>query len=152
MRVIVQQPVLTLDAYSAGDAVGGLLTFDFDYGSAPVLLKRAEILDDNSSPAEAALMLELFTDPNMAGVDATTFSISQADYLAGKYIGPITFPTYIDTVAGDNPEAQISIQDSLDQVIPLINGKIYGQLVCVATPTFDAADELLVGLHGTKFV
>lgn len=147
-RIVTQQPTLDTSAYAAGDACGGLLTFNLgrDGTDKTVLLRKAELLDDAATPDEAEVVLHLFTESSVAGTDQAAFSVSQDEYLAGYYLGSITFTTYAATVVGDNSGAKICIQDDLNMLIPLNGGKVYGQLSCTGTPTF-AADQLIVALH-----
>ena len=154
MKIISQSPVLDTSAYSAGDACGGLLTFDVGRGSGidTTLLKRAELLDDDASPDSAALDLHLFADASLVGVDQATFAVSQANYLAGKYLGKISFASasYGATPVGTNAAATLCVVDDVNRLLPLWNGRVYGQLVATATPTF-AASQLKVLLHFAEY-
>lgn len=154
MKIVYQTPTLDTDAYTAGDACGGLLTFDLGraFSTDTVLLQRAELLDDAASPDSADVDLHLFTDPAMAVADDAAFTVSQADYLAGKYLGKINFATadYAATAVGTNASAVLAVKDELARLIPLTNGKVYGQLVCNATPTF-AATQLHTLLHFAEY-
>jgi hypothetical protein len=151
MIIVGQTPTLDTNAYSAGDACGGLLTFDLGkVGARTVLLKRAELLDDASSPDSADMDLHLFTDATMVVADDAAFTVSAANFLAGKYLGKINFATYAATVVGTEANAVLAIQNNIDRLIPLQQGKVYGQLVCTATPTFAAA-QLTVLLHFAEY-
>lgn len=154
MKILGLKPTLDTNAYGAGDAVGGLLTFDFGRtGLHTIVLKKAEILDDLASPDSADLVLHLFTDPAMAKTDNAAFTVSNADVLAGKYIGSVTFAAadYAATALGDQANAVLAVKDSLNMLIPLTNGgKIYGQLQAVGTPTF-AATQLVVRGHFAEY-
>ena len=143
MKVISVQPTITAGAYSAGDAVGGVMTFTCP-GSNTVLLKDLYLLDDDSSPDEADLDLYIFTDSDIAVADNAAFTISQAEFLAGSFIGRVNFSTYIATPIGG--EANATICEKIDQniLIPVSNGKFYGQLIANGTPTFNAIDQLVL--------
>jgi hypothetical protein len=150
MKIIAATPVLDTNIFAAGDALGGLLTFDLGRGSniKTTMLKRAELLDDHASPVSADIDLHLFTDPAFVGTEQAAYSLTKAQYKSGNYLGPINFVTYAATVAGTNAGALVAIRDALDRILPVgPKGKIYGQLVVRAgTPTFAAA-QLDVLLH-----
>lgn len=152
MLVLSQNPTIDIDAYTAGDAVGGLLTFDLGgYGARTINLHRAEILEDAASPVEGELELHLFTDSDIAVADDAAFSLTNTEYASGKYLGHITFSSYVATRAGGNAGAKVSIQDGLNRLLPLLKGKIYGQLVCTGTPNYNADDDLTVLMHFAEY-
>ena len=152
MKIISQTPTLDTSIYAAGDACGGLLTFDLGLGFKTALIKKAELLDDVVSPDSADMELHLFTDPTMVVADQAAFAVSRANYIAGKYVGKISFASadYAATPIGTNAGAVLNIQDDLNMLVPLTSGKIYGQLVCTATPTF-AATQLFPTLHFAEY-
>lgn len=151
MKILSATPTLDTNAYSAGDAAGGMLTFDFGRtGFNTVLLKRAELLDDAAAPDSADMSLHLFTDPTLAVADQAAFSVTQDEYNDGMYLGAIDFTSYAATPAGTNAAAVVAIRDAIDRLLPVTNGKIYGQLVCNGTPTF-AATQLHVLLHFAEY-
>ena len=137
-------PALTLNAYTAADNVGGLLTFTVSSASEGstggkikgLVVQDAAVQDEeyflhlyNASPAAAAI-----TDADACVQVAAdiakklvTFHIAAADYL---------------TSAGDSIA-------SYEKDTPIVfDGKaIYGVLECVATPDYVAADDLTVTLY-----
>lgn len=147
MKIVAQQPTLDTSAYAAGDCVGGLLTFDLGkVGARTVHIANAYILDDNSSPDSADLDLHLFAVSSMVGTDQSPFVVTQANFLAGNWLGKINFPTanYAATPIGTNAAALLATV-AANLRVPLRNGKLYGQLVATATPTF-AASQLIIAL------
>lgn len=150
MKFAVQEPTLTTSPYTAGDGCGGLMTFDFgSRGSRTMSIDRAEILDTGATPDEAEMNLHLFTDPDFVVADADAFAISKSEWKQSEkvYVGKINFATYAD---GPVSGSKVATVTNVDMRIPLINGKIYGQLECVGTPTFEA-DQLAVKLHGEEY-
>lgn len=151
MLSVVVQPTITAGAYAAGDAVGGVLTFDcsgLDGARAKTgVIKEAFILDDDAAPDSAALTLHLFTDSAMAVADNAAFSVSNTDLLAGKYLGSITLgASYAATRLGSEANALLANTTGLETFVKLDTDlKFYGQLVTEATPTFNATDQLIVG-------
>jgi hypothetical protein len=146
MKLISQTPTITAGAYSAGDAVGGLLTFDLKFPSIKTaLIRRVEIMDDSPTPNDANLHLHLFTDPTIAVADNAALTIPKTAWLNGQYFGYIDFAAnaWVSTIIQADAAAEINIVTP-NLLVPPANGKIYGQLQAVATPTFDATDDLTV--------
>lgn len=149
MKIVGQTPTIDTAIYASRDAVGGLLTFDLGagYGCKEVKLKRVDLLDDAGTPASADINLNLFTDSTMAKVDQAAFTVTRADFVAGKYLGSVNLATYVATDVGTNAAALMAIQNNLDRIVPLQHGKLYGQLSLNAgTPTFSAASQLSIVL------
>lgn len=149
-KLITAQPTLDTDAYTAGDCLGGLLTFATPWtaGKRTLLLKDAFILDDAATPDEADVTLFLFADSDLAGTDDAAFAISQNQFTGGDLLIPdgINFTSYSDTPIGTNAGAKLAIKTGLDRLIQTDGkGNVYGQLVANGTPTF-AADQLIIAL------
>lgn len=145
-RIITQTPTVDTDAYTAGDAVGGLLTFNIGATRTSEAILQAELLDNNGTPVEAAMSLYLFTDPSMVIADDDPFTITLADYQLGKVLSKIDFVDYEDFPVGGATKKR-SLQADLKNIVFPTGGLIYGQLVCDGTPTFAGANSLTVALH-----
>jgi hypothetical protein len=150
MKVIAQTPTITAGAYAAGDAIGGLLTFDIGDGSSikTALLKYLTLVDNAASPVSADVDLHLFTDSTMAVADNAPLTFSTANVAAGKYLGKINF------VAADyalvemaTSGAKACTYNTVDRLLPVTNGKIYGQLQANATPTYGSTTQLILVTH-----
>ena len=137
-------PVITLDAYTAADNVGSLMTFAVSSATGGptgatikgLVVQDAAIQDEeyflhlfNASPAAAArtdadACVQVAAD---LVLKLATFHIEAADYL---------------TSAGDSIA-------SYEKDTPIVfDGKnIYGVLECVATPDYVAVDDLTVTLY-----
>lgn len=140
-------PTIDGAAHTSGDAMGGMMTFDLgSRGSKTFVLEGVEILDDASSPDSANLTLHLFTDPDMAKTDNAAFTVSQADYAAGKLLASIDMSSYAATPVGTNTAAVLAATHGLNRFITTLSGKIYGQLVDNGGYTI-ADGQLVVGLH-----
>lgn len=138
---ISQTPTVTAaGAYTAKDAVGGLLTFanaaDVNYGSGTI---KAVVLIDNDSES-AAMQLHLFDRTFTASTDNAIFSPSDADLL--NYIGSILVTTY--TALEDNATATVQT----DLHFNLVSGgtSLFGQLATTGTPTYTATSDITVKL------
>jgi len=139
-------PTITAGAYSAGDAIGGLLEFE---NAASVYVQsgiiRNVIITDRAKQA-AVMNLWLFNRTFTATVDNAAFTPSDADL--DNCIGVVNivaanwFPAALSSVAVasyQNPNFWFKLQDPGD-------ASLYGQLVAVGTPTYVATDDLSVTL------
>jgi hypothetical protein len=137
---IVQQPTVTAGAYSAGDAVGGLLTFA---NAARVsggggVIKSVTIIDDAGQDAE--LELWLFDRTFTAMADNAAWAPSEADL--ENLVGVIsTADSARGWMAAGTPSViTIDVATRFD-----LNGtSLFGQLVTRGTPTFAATDDVTV--------
>lgn len=152
MKIVNQTPTLDTSAYTAGDAVGTLLTFDIGIGFKTAVLKSLEILDDNASPDSADLDIHFFTDSSLVGVDNSAYAVTQANFTNGEYIGKVSVVAadYVATAIGTNAAAVLARKDNVDLFVPLANGVVYAQLVAVGAPTF-AATQLHVRAHFAEY-
>ncbi len=135
---ITQTPTVTAGAYSANDAVGGLLTFSdaarkAGYGG---VIKDMLILDDAGQDAEMELWL--FRETFTAETDNDGWSPSEADLR--KLVGIITTSDGAWFAAGTPSAARVEASQRYD----LVGTSLYGQLVTRGTPTFSATDDVTV--------
>jgi hypothetical protein len=141
-REITCTPTITAGAYSAGDAVGGLLTF---VEAASVYkgdgkITKVVIVDD--AKQAAVLDLWLFDRTFTPTADNGAWDPSDADnqhclgvihILAADY-GP----------GADNNVA--SVDCDFDFTLVAGGTSLFGQLACIGTPTYAATDDLTVKL------
>jgi hypothetical protein len=144
IKMISQTPTLTLDAYTANDALGTKLTFsgagEWPKYSGTLL---AIILTDAADQTTNACDLVLFDRDFTATTDAAAFDPSDADL--ANCIGAINIPTTAFATFVDNAVATHSINGT-HMALPykLQGGSLYGQLVTRATPDYAAADDITV--------
>jgi hypothetical protein len=135
---ISQTPTVTAGAYSADDAVGGLLTFAnagrFTGGSG--VIKNIVIIDDAGQDAE--LELWLFNDTFTPISDNAAFAPAEADL--HKLVGVITTENGTWFECGTPSVCDIEIAKGFN----LVGTSLYGQLVTRGTPTFAATDDITV--------
>jgi hypothetical protein len=139
-------PVITAGGYSAKDAVGALMTFDFggrDPGGHGVI-NTVTIIDNDDE--KAALELWLFDRTVTAVADNAAMDFSDADmqYLVG--VIPIAAADYYSLA--DNGAAcvrGVGLQYNCN------GAALYGQLKCTGTPTYTATTDLTVVL-GIEFL
>ena len=139
-KEITQTPTITAGVYHAGDAVGGLLTF----ANAASIYKgdgritKVVIVDD--AKQTAVLNLYLFDRTFTAMVDNAAWSPSDADQQHCIGFIPIAAADYGNS--DDNGVANVDC----DFDFTLVSGgtSLFGQLVCTATPTYAATDDLTV--------
>lgn len=139
---IAQTPTITAGIYTAADAVGGLLTFasavSVYKGDARIV--KVVVIDD--AKQDANLILHLFDRTFTAMVDNANWAPSDADMQ--NSIGHIEIPTASYFAGADNSKATILVEFDF----ALVSGgtSLFGQLECVATPTYAATDDLTVKL------
>ena len=137
---ISQTPTVTAGAYSANDAVGGLLTFA---GAARVagdggVIKSLLILDDAGQDAQMELWL--FKETFTAMVDNAAWAPAEADL--HNLVGIISTADGDWFAAGTPSAARVECS----QVYACTAANLYGQLVTRGTPTFAATDDITVVL------
>lgn len=132
-------PTITAGAYSAGDVVGGLLTFDVSGAPEGSLLTRALLVDDDNEKPE--LTLYLFNASPTSFADNAAFAPVVADLK--KLITKVTFATTDYVTVNSNAYA---LKEDLNDLIPANTGSIYGYLVCTATPTYTATTDIWLAL------
>lgn len=135
---ISQTPTVTAGAYTANDAVGGLLTFA---NAARVnggggVIKDVIILDDAGQDAE--LELWLFNATFTAMTDNAAWAPSEADLR--KLVAIITTADGAWFAAGTPSAARVEVSQRYD----LTGTSLFGQLVTRGTPTFAATDDVTV--------
>jgi len=147
-KIVQVTPNVTAGAYSANDAVGGIMTFEYALHAPKqtgVLLSVT--IKDNASQ-EAALELVLFSKTFTAVADNAAFDVTDADMLNCLGVVPILSTDY-DTFA-DNSIATVrniglGIR-SENAVTSSADGALYGQLLTRGTPTYVATTDVTVTL------
>jgi hypothetical protein len=138
--LISQTPTVTAGAYSAGDAVGGLLTFA---NAARVAGKGGvikDILIQDNAGQDAQLELWLFSETFTAMADNAPWAPSTADLL--KKVAVISTADGAWFAAGTPSVARVECS----QVYHCVGEDLFGQLVTRGTPTFAATDDITVVL------
>lgn len=139
---ISQTPTITAGAYTANDAVGGLLTFADaareDGGGG--VIKDTTILDDAGQDAEMEVWL--FRETFVAMADNAPWAPSEADLR--KLVAIVSTSDGAWFAAGTPSVARIEVSQRYD----LVGTSMFGQLVTRGTPTFAATDDVtcIVGL------
>jgi len=145
ITVIAQTPTVTAGAYTAGDAVGGLLTFAnaaLAAGRGGYIVKVV-ITDDagQSVPYELHLFDQTFT----AMADNGTWTPSDADML--------NWEGYVDIAATDQAAgtANSGAAKSTGLRCPFpyycVGTSLFGQLVTRGAPTYAATDDIRIKLY-----
>jgi len=140
---VVQTPTITAGAYSAGDAIGGLLTFDVLKGAHGGKVVTVVITD--KAKQSVALDLVLFNQTFTATADNAAFNPTDADLL--NFVGVANIPTtdymeFVDNSVAITGNLNISVVSADD------NNKLYGQLRAPSgsTPTYTSTSDLQVRL------
>lgn len=135
---VSQTPTVTAGAYSAGDAVGGLLTFA---NAAPGtglggVIKDLVILDDAGQDAEMELWL--FDQTFTAMADNAAWAPSEADLR--NLVAIISTSSGAWFAAGTPSAARVECSQRYECAAT----SLFGQLVTRGTPTFAATDDVTV--------
>lgn len=135
---ISQTPTITAGAYSAGDNVGGLLTFAnaARQSGGGGIVKGVSIVDDAGQNAQ--LELWLFNQTFTQGADNAAWSALEADL--ENFIGVISTASGVWYSGGTSSVAYIEHSMRYD----LDNTSLFGRLVTRGTPTYVATDDLSV--------
>ena len=135
---LVQKPTITAGAYSANDAVGGLLTFENAalVSGAGGFVTDMQIIDDAGQDAE--LELWLFDQTFTAMADNAAWAPSEADL--ENLIAIITTADGAWCAAGTPSVARVECLQRYE----LAATSLFGQLVTRGTPTYAATDDITV--------
>lgn len=135
---IAQTPTVTAGAYSANDAVGGLLTFA---GAALAtggggVIKDVIFLDDAGQDAETELWL--FNATFTAMSDNAAWAPSQADLR--KLVAIVSTTGSVWRAAGTPSACVVECAQRYD----CVGTSLFGQLVTRGTPTEAATDDITI--------
>jgi hypothetical protein len=133
-------PTISAGAYSANDVVGGLLTFTFaNSRGANGMVRSIRIADRDNE--KAACKLWLYKEPPTTIADNAAFAPPDSDI--DKVIGVVAIAAADYTTSTANAFA-----GKHEQGIDFLgtNGAIYGYLVCDATPTYSATNDLTISI------
>lgn len=140
--VSVTPVISAASAYTAGDAVGGLMTFEFEQlrGAEAIVIEQVRIIDQAKQGADLDLLLFRSTPSGTFTDNAAT---DPADADMEKMIGFVQITT--DSLLNDN---SASFLRNLGLYVPVSarrsTQKVYGALVARGTPTYAAVDDLRV--------
>ena len=138
-KVVSATPTITAGAYAAKDAVGGLLTFaSAARVSGGVITIQSIALSDLGNQL-ADLVLVLFDRTFGATADNAPFDPSDADMANCVGIVPIYASDYQSF--NDNAEAAAR---NVGLQITLYGTSLFGQLMCLGTPTYASTADLTV--------
>lgn len=141
--VIGQTPTVSTGAYSAKDAVGGLLTFASAarIANGQGIVNTLTIIDDDSEAA--GLELWLYDRTFTATADNAAFDPTDADNENLVGVVPISTADYY--AAADNSVASVR-GVGLEYACGSAGTTLYGQLKATGTPTYTATTDISVKL------
>lgn len=135
-------PTVTAGAYTAGDVVGGLLTFPTVLASQPGSGELREVILYDNVKQQKAMTLFLFDSAPSVIADNAAFNLSAADLRRCFAVVPIAIhKVYSTATRGFSLARALSVPVFTDT-----NGSIYAYLVCDVAPTYGATDDLTLGL------
>jgi len=140
-KAVAQTPTITAGAYSAKDAVGGLLTFANAVRVSGGMGVIESVVVTDLAMQSAELVLVLFDRTFTAMADNAAWDPSDADMANCE--GHIVIGTGNYRAFTDNAEATVT-----DQPLHFAcNGtSLFGQLYCTGTPTYASTTDLTVKL------
>lgn len=142
MRVmsVTVTPTLTLNAYTAVDVVGGLMTFDFGPVSNGGVIRQILITDAAAQSEQYSLYI--FDDEPTTIANDAAFAPAIADL--GKLVDVVTVATADWTEINSLDWAIIGSFEDGEMRIPFssVSGNLYMYAVATDTPDYAAADDL----------
>lgn len=140
-KIVSLTPTIGVDAYTANDVVGGLLTFDVSNAGAGGVVRWVRIVDDDAEDAQ--LNLYLFSDTPTSIADDAAFAPTVADLK--KLVGKVEFAAAdYETTGGNSFVIKRGGLNTADVDFYTTTGDIFGYLVAVGTPTYTAATDLTI--------
>jgi len=138
---VTQTPTITAGAYSAKDAVGGLLTFASAARVSGGKITIQSVTVTDLAAQSATLVLVLFDQTFTATADNAAFDPSDADLANCVGIIPIYSSDY--QAFADNGVATVR---NIGLTVTLAVTSLFGQLMCTGTPTYASTSDLTVKL------
>lgn len=142
IKDIVVTPTITLNAYTAGDVVGGLMTFDV---SAPRPasgeIRKIVITDDHNQSEQYTLLIHNDTPSTIANDAAYAPTIADLNMI----IDEVVVATADWSTWNSNGIAIIASYENVAMRIPFHtpDGNLYVYAVATDTPDYAAADDLV---------
>ncbi len=134
-KAVSVTPVVTAGGYSAGDVVGGLMTFDFsNAGNGGIL---GNIFIDDARNQKAAGTLYLFNDKPTVIADNAPFAAAMVIADIKKRMKTLPVATGDFDVVNSLAHAEYTTINQL-----FAGSIIYAYFVCTATPTYGAVTDL----------
>lgn len=136
-------PTIDTDAYTAGDVIGGLITFRVGTMNTARIV-GAKIVDDDNEKAELTFYFYDFLPSTFLDDAAHAPTVQDLEH----YIGKITFET------GDYEEINgNAVAVKTDEFIDFFprNGNLYAYLVCSGTPAYTAVDDLYIEISVVQY-
>ena len=131
--------VVATDAYTDGDVVGGLLTFDVASGKGGGTINRVRLVDEDSQ--DEPYTLYLFNAAPTSIDDADPFAPTVADLR--KLIAVVAISSAVTINTFDYWHSAV-----INKTYTTDTGKLYGYLVATAgTPDYTNADTLALYLE-----
>ena len=144
---ITQTPTITAGAYTAGDALGGLLTFANAVRAAGrgAVITKIVITDKTAQGAQLApIDLVLFNQTFTPTADNAPFDPSNADLANSIGFIDIAATDYSDFA--NNAVAAKTSGLRMPFPIVLVGTSLFGQMVVRDAPTYAATDDLTIKL------
>ena len=144
IRRIAVTPVITLTAYTAGDVVGGLMTFDISTPNLDGFLRGVRITDDAAQSEQYVLYISDALPSTIANDAAYAPTVADLNKLATTVV--VATADWTEIGAGDF--ALLGEHEDTKMEVPIHsdNGSLYLYAVATDTPDYVAVDDLVFTL------
>jgi hypothetical protein len=132
------KPTITAGAYSAGDVVGGLLTFDAGLTVSTNLILHRLIIGDADNEKAAFDVWFFNAAPTTIADNAAFSTISDAE-IRDTCFAHMAVATSDYTTAGSNALGEVNVNKEIKTDA---SGKFYAYVVCSGTPTYGTTGDL----------
>lgn len=122
-------------AYTAGDSIGGALTFDIGSSASGGGLINNLIVSDNDNEGAAGALWLFKADLATPIADQAAFAPIFADL--ANLIDIITLPSFTTINS-----LKVAVLTDINDKFQVTGGKIYGYFVCSGTPTYASSKTL----------
>ncbi len=140
MRQVIVSPTIAATAYTADDAVGGLLTFPNALLAPHFAGEIVGITVIDRAAQDAALVLQLFDQTFTPTADLDPYNPSDADL--ANAVANVVIPAANYAGGAGNSLAFVPLAIPVDG----ISGSLFGQLFTSGTPTYGVATALTLKL------
>jgi len=142
IKAISVTPTVTLDAYTAADVVGGLITFEVRGGPASGEIRRIRLVDDANQKEQFTLLIHNDTPSTIANDAAYAPVVADLAMI----IDEVVVATADWSTWNGNAVAMIAGYENGEMHIPFHteDGNLYVYAVATDTPDYVAATDLTI--------
>lgn len=142
IKDIAVTPTITLNAYTAGDVVGGLMTFEVRGGPASGEIRKIVLVDDHNQSEQYTLLIHDDTPSTIANDAAYAPVVADLKLIVDE----VVVATADWSTWNSNAVAIVGSFENAEMHIPFHteDGKLYMYAVATDTPDYAAATDLTI--------